>query len=261
MNRRLIRGPLGPRPLASALLCALLLAPWAAGCGRAGGKRQAEARTPDVDSAWDWLQQTKRSLDAQRAKLAGGGDAALSRETAALAREFNRRLVDFINADPPVQGEPLRERQQAAIRMKSDEDIVLARELIERGGDYQRAIDIYREALVVDPGNPRLRTELARAQAQRYMTRQTFTQVQEGMDQEEVRRLLGQPNLHNVRAYPDRGVVGWFYPRDASGAAAAVWFHLDEGRYTVYLHDFDALRPGPSEPPQGPPAQPAQSAV
>jgi tetratricopeptide repeat protein len=261
MDRSFARGP---RHLGSVLLCGLLLAIGASGCGRSGVKRQAETRSTAVDAEWDWLQQTKRALDGRRATLTGGvADAPLTKETAALAREFNRRLVDFINADPPVQGEPLRERQQAAIRMKSDEDIVLARQFIERGGDFQRAIDIYREALAVDPGNPRLREELARAQAQRYMNRQTFAQVQEGMDQEEVRRLLGQPNLHNVRAYPDRGVVGWFYPRDASGAAAAVWFHLEDDRYTVYLHDFDALRPLPAEPPppQARPSQPAQSAV
>lgn len=251
MDRSFLRGPFPRHDLGSVLLCGLLLAIGASSCGRAGGPRQTEARSPAVDSEWDWLQQTKRSLDERRAKLgSAGAETPFAKETAALARELNRRLVDFINADPPVQGEPLRERQQAAIRMKSDEDIVLARQFIERGGDYQRAIAIYKEALVVDPRNPRLREELARAQAQRYMTRQTFAQVQEGMDQEEVRRLLGQPNLHNVRAYPDRGVVGWFYPRDASGLAAAVWFHLEDGRYTVYLHDFDALRPAPSEPPQ-----------
>ena len=88
------------------------------------------------------------------------------------------------------------------------------------------------------------------AQAQRYMTRETFAQLKEGMDQEEVRSLLGQPNLHNVRDYPSRGVVGWFYPKDESGAAAAVWFRNDGGRFTVYLFDFDALQPrSPAEPP------------
>ncbi|HEX9943651.1 MAG TPA: hypothetical protein VGG03_16700 [Thermoanaerobaculia bacterium] len=256
MNRRPGRGRLRPRGFGSALLAGLLLSVGIAGCGPGAGERQGEQRDPASDAEWAWLQQTKRTLDEQRAKLvaAAAADPQLAKQTAALAGEFNRRLVDFLNADPPVQGEPLGERQQAALRMKSDEDIVLARQFIEQGGDYQRAIDIYKEALIVDPGNPRLAEELARAQARRYMTRQTFDQVGEGMEQEEVRRLLGQPNLHNVRDYPDRGVVGWFYPKDASGAAAAVWFHQDGGRYTVYLFDFDALQPRseaePAEPPQ-----------
>lgn len=239
------------------------------GCGPSGETEEpAGAVSQTADAEWSWLQETKKELDRRRAMIAGsaGGAAAgpeadpkLVRETEALSLEFNRRLVELINADPPVQGEPASERQKAAIRMKSDEEIVLARQFIEQGGDYQRAIDIYKEALAVDPGNPRLREELARAQARRYMTRETFDQVKEGMEQEEVRRLLGPPNLHNVRDYPDRGVVGWFYPKDASGAAAAVWFHKESGRTTVYLLDFNALDPrAPAEPTPGPPPVPAQ---
>ena len=94
------------------------------------------------------------------------------------------------------------------------------------------------------------------------MTRETFAQVKEGMDQGEVRGLLGQPNLHNMREYQDRGVVGWFYPKDESGAAAAVWFHHDDGgRYTVYRFDFDALQPRSPAAPAAPPATPRPSAT
>ena len=259
------------------------------GCGpSAGPDENAEAAEPGAvsqaaDAEWSWLQETKKDLDRRRAALAtmaastastastASGtevDPKLAREAEALSLEFNRRLVELINADPPVQGEPASERQKAAIRMKSDEEIVLARQFIEQGGDYQRAVDIYKEALAVDPGNSRLREELARAQARRYMSREAFDQVKEGMEQEEVRRLLGQPNLHNVRDYPDRGVVGWFYPKDTSGAAAAVWFRKESGSASVYLLDFNALDPrAPAEPAPPPipgvpagPAGPARSA-
>lgn len=241
-------------------------------CGPTAEEGKTVERSSSSDAEWAWLERTRQDLDQRRARLAGGvADDAFAKETEALSRELYRRLVEFINADPPVQGEPLSKRQKAAIRMRSDEEIRLAREFIERGGDYQRAIDIYREALAVDPDNQRLRDELARAQARRYMTRQTFSKVQEGMDQEEVRRLLGQPNLHNVRTWPERGLEGWFYPKDASGSAAAVWFRQEGERYVVYLQDFDALRPGgtaapappePRRPPAPPrPAQPPRSST
>lgn len=257
--------PAPPRKLVAAALCGLLAtAGLAAGCrgtdGEEGGEKAAP-QSPAAAAEWAWLQETQRKLTAQRAQLAGPGteDAAaqaLRRQTGALAADFNRRLAEHINADPPVEGEPMTERQRAAIRMKSGEDILLARDFIERGGDYQRAIDILREALAVDPEDPRLKQELARAEARRYMTRETFAQVKKGMDQGEVKRLLGQPNLHNVRKYPNYDVVGWFYPKNAGGAAAAVWFTQTEDRQTVYLTDFDAIQPekpaGPAKPPQKP---------
>lgn len=263
MQGRPGRGRRRTRKLRAALVCAVLgTAALATGCGPSRDEAGAERRSPASETEWAWLQKTQRTLAEQRARLAATDPAdpkiaGLRKQTAALTTELNARLVGFINADPPVQGQPLSARQKAAIRMKSDEDLLLAREFIDQGGDYQRAIEIYKEALAVDPGYARLEEELAKAQARRYTTRDAFAQLKKGMSQDEVRGLLGPPNLHSVKDYPDRGVIGWFYPRDASGAAAAVWFAKSEGGYAVYLFDFDALSaPGqtPAEPPQAPAA-------
>jgi tetratricopeptide (TPR) repeat protein len=241
---------------AALLLCCVSGLLLLAGCGSGDHDQKAARQSRGAEAEWTWLRQARIELDAQRVRLAASpADSGTAQRTQALSDEFNRRLVAFLNADPPVQGEPLTPRQREALRMKSDEDIHLAHTFIEQGGDYERAIDIYKQALVVDPGNPRLREELARAQGRRYMTREAFAQVQKGMDQEEVRRLIGQPNLNNVHSYPDHGVVGWFYRKDATGAAAAVWFHKEDGRLIVYLADFDALQPqqaAPAGPPQTP---------
>jgi hypothetical protein len=234
--------------------CAVLLP---AGCGPAPGP-SVQHRRPAAEAEGSRLERLKADLDVRRARLASAANAASAtgkpadpnltqeaRETAALGQDFDRRLTELLNADPPVQGEPLNPRQTAALRMKADEDIETARTLIEHGGDYTRAIGIYQEDLALDPGNPRLRAELASAQARRYMTRTSFAQVKAGMDPETVRHLLGAPNPDNVRAYPEKGVTGWFYPRDAGGTAAAVWFHKEDGRPAVYLADFNALAPPP----------------
>jgi tetratricopeptide (TPR) repeat protein len=251
------RGPSRARRRGAALLCgALLLIAGASGCNRRTAEKAARPESSASQSEWAWLQRTKADLDARRARLASHPDPKLQKETQALADELNRRLAAYLNADPPVQGEPLSERQKAALSMKSDEESLLARTWIEQGGDYQRAIDIYKEALLVDPESSRLKAELARAEARRYMTRETFAQARKGMEPDAVRRLLGAPNLNNVRDYPERGVTGWFYPRDASGNAAAVWFHQEDGKTVVYLADFDAVHPQAA-----PPAPAARSAA
>jgi hypothetical protein len=256
MERSPGRGRPLTRQLGRAFVCALLAtAALAGGCGDAG-KETGDRRNPAAGAEWAWFEKARKTLEEQRTRLAAADPApttastaareALRKQTTALAGELDRRLVALINADPPVQGQPMTERQKVALRMKGDEDIILARQLIDEGGDFQRAIAIYKEDLEVDPGDPRLEEELAKAQARRYMARETFAQLKKGMSQDEVRGLLGAPNPHSVRDYPDRGVVGWFYPKDASGAAAAVWFARNDGHdgpYAVYLFDFDAIKP------------------
>jgi hypothetical protein len=248
----------------------------------AGGGCRGRVERPDLqaqigaEAEWRWLLATRRRLDDTRGRLADlGGPSApapaaaaapalspprdrLAREVEGLSQQFGRRLVAYINANPPVEGAPLSARQLAAIRMKSDEEITVAHEFITRSGDYRRACEIYEAALAADPDNPRLREELARAQAARYVSAERFSRVAPGMSAEQVRAALGPPNAHDVRSYPDKGVVGWFYPRDANGAAAAVWFEKRDGKLTVYLCDWSAV---PAPAPQISPAPPAAPAA
>ena len=218
--------------------------------GGASGSRSAAAAAADAE--WAWLQQAKKKLDAERGqadpKPGDLQDAGKAAAVAALGEELDRRLVDFINASPLPEGEKPSGRFLAALRMKSDEDIHLAHRFIDQAGDYRRAIEIYEAALAVDPDNPQLEKELASARAHRYMTVERFLNVKKGMTQEEVRGLLGQPNLRDVRDFPDRGVTAWFYTKDAEGSAAAVWFAKEKGVPTVYMADFDAIEKQPATP-------------
>lgn len=249
----------------------MLIALAAAAC-HADPRPDRQPARPGAEAEWAWLLAAKHRLDAERAQLGAlGGDSAapapplppgtaaaaealspsrdrLAREADALAQQFGRRLVAYINANPPVEGAPLAARQLAAIRMKSDEEIAAAHEFIARGGDYRRACEIYEAALAGDPQNPRLREELARARAARYMSAGRFARAAPGMTAEQVRAALGPPNVYDVHSFADQGVVGWFYPRDASGTAAAVWFEKRAGKLTVYRCDWNAL-PAPSPPP------------
>lgn len=252
---------IGGAAIRGLLLGSLLLPACSAcsGCREPPQDRERAARSEASEAEWEWLQSARKRLDGQRGQLAALKDAQeadrLRKEVEAQTTELNRRLVDFINANAAASpGAPPDERQRAAIRMKSDEDILLARQYIEQGGDYRRAIEIYETALAADPENGYLRKEMETARARRYVTLERFAQLKEGMTQDEVRGLLGSPNLQDVRTYPERGVTAWFYPKDATGAAAAVWFQKKAAKSEVaevYLLDFDAIQP-PSAPPAAP---------
>ncbi len=234
-----------------------------AACGPSQEEQMAAAQA----EAMAQLEQGKADLEAKRQELAdakaqlqaaleeGAEDAAdqiaelegnverLRGEAGAMSDEFISGVVEFINADPPIEGEPLSENQLAGIRMKSAEDMIVAREHIDKGGDHRRAIDIYNQALMVDPDNPDLQAALAEAEEMRYMTQERFGQVSKGMTEDEVRALLGQPNLRNVRDYPERKVVAWFFPTTEEGDAAAVWFRANKaGENAVYQIKFEAIK-------------------
>jgi len=169
----------------------------------------------------------------------------LGAEVEDLTETFSNRLVAFLNSDPMIEGEEPTESQINALRMKSSEDVILAQEWITRGGDYKRAIEIINTAMMFDEGNPELEAALADFEANRFMTEEKFAAAEKGMGEADIRRVLGQANLHNVREYPDKEVVAWFYPTAEDGKAAAVWFQPDKetGVLEVYQIKFEAIDP------------------
>ena len=159
-----------------------------------------------------------------------------------MSDELMNDVVNFINSDPPLEGEPLNDFQAAAFQIKSAEDALVAEEYISAGGDYRRAIRIYQDALLVDPDNADLQAGLERAESLRYMTEERFTQLEKGMTQDDVRAVIGQVNLRNVREYEDKEVISWFYTKE-NGGAAGVHFQKGNDGWRLYESDFDAVKP------------------
>ena len=75
----------------------------------------------------------------------------------------------------------------------------------------------------------------------RFMTADRLETVHQGMTEEEVQGLLGLPTAANVREF-DEGVVGWFYPKEVPGTAAAVFFREEGDRLRVYSTKIDAVK-------------------
>lgn len=200
----------------------------------------------DMRTNEDWisLQQAKADLDAKRQEIKELRDRvsrrALQAQVNDLTDSLGAKLAQFINDQTIRIGSELTEVQAQAIRMKSDEDMLLAQEYIDKGGEYQRALDIFNRALALDPENEKLATAIAKAEALRYMTEDRLAQVKKNMTKEEVRELLGTPKAQNVREFDGRA-IGWFYPKEEPNTAAAVFFQKIGGEYRVYKADFNAI--------------------
>ncbi len=249
--------------LVSVATALVLLVPVGCGSDNSEQEEMATARA----AALAELHASKRALDAKREELAeletilmapeatepAEGEEAVDLEEVK-AREvtlraevetatdaFGGEIVAFINEDAPVAGEPVSEALTAAVDMKVDEDILLAQEWVQVGGDYKRAISILEQVLPLAPEHPRLLEEIENAKAFRYMTEERLAAVENGQSEDEVREVLGPVNLRNVREYPDKGVFAWFYPKDGGGAAG-VYFRKKGKSHVVYKTDFEAVK-------------------
>lgn len=257
------------------LVC--VLAVFSIACGSGEDKAAAS-----LEAGLAPLQEQKSALDAKRAELADlkaqlaaapSGEAAaeegageegeavptaedLAAQVEALQGEINgmsdafmTSVVAFINSVELYEGEPVPEAIQTAINMKSAEDMVYAQEYIWEGGEYRRAIEILDTALMLDPDNAELRAAREKAAADQFMTEERFAAVSKGMTQDEVRRAIGTVSRHNLREYPEKDVVAWFYRREDRGAAG-VWFEEKDGEMKVYKSDFNAIE-APEEEGEG----------
>jgi hypothetical protein len=257
------------RPALLAATLALAIGALNVGCGA----DEPPALTGEQQEEWRHLQRTRGELSERRRELArwrreleaepAGSStenevsraelaarvARTEQEIAKRSDAFGNRLVWFLGELAVPAGEPAPRELQQAIRLKSDEDLEVGADWIERGGDYRRAIEIYEMQRRHDPGYERLEKALGEARAMRFVTAERFARVDRGMTRADVRAALGPVNLRMIRSYPERGVEAWLYPKQGGGTAA-VFFRRDTSRraLVVYATSFDLRAPPAARP-------------
>jgi hypothetical protein len=235
------------------------------GCG-GGSETVQEDMDAQRQAELEALENAKEALDAQREELSAlraqvkdpstipapeEGEAPtveelqiqvekLEVDIQSAVDDLSKSVVEFINLDPPVAGGELSETQRRATSIKISEDILVAQEWIDKGGDYRRALTIMEGLIPLDPQNQELRDAIAHAKEMRFVTEERFGEVKSGQTEEEVREVLGPVNLRNIKEYPEKNVVAWFYPKE-DGGAAGVYFRKRGGTYKVYETNFTAV--------------------
>jgi hypothetical protein len=124
---------------------------------------------------------------------------------------------------------------------------LLAREKILLGDDYmsvlsryERAMDLYKEALELQPGSADAQQRIAFASERRFVSMTGFANVKTGMKEDAVQRLIGLPREDWIKQVVQNNRVYsvWIYPKADAGAAA---IYFDNG--VVYHTNWNAAAP------------------
>ena len=124
---------------------------------------------------------------------------------------------------------------------------LLAREKIMLGDEYMtvlsrydKAIELYRQALEYQPDSADARQRIATAEQRRYVSMTAFANIKSGMKEEAVQGLVGLPREDWIKQVVQNNRVYsvWIYPK-ADGGASAIYF--DNG--VVYHTNWNAAAP------------------
>jgi tetratricopeptide (TPR) repeat protein len=120
------------------------------------------------------------------------------------------------------------------------EKIILGDEYMTVLSRYERALDMYREALELQPGNADAMQRISMASEKRFVSMTAFANVKSGMKEEAVQRLIGLPREDWIKQVVQNNRVYsvWIYPKADAGAAA---IYFDNG--VVYHTNWNAAAP------------------
>ncbi len=120
------------------------------------------------------------------------------------------------------------------------EKIILGDEYMSVLSRYERALDLYREALELQPNSPDAQQRIAYVNEKRYVSMTAFANVKTGMKEDAVQRLVGLPREDWIKQVVQNNRVFsvWIYPKSDAGAAA---IYFDNG--VVYHTNWNAAAP------------------
>jgi tetratricopeptide (TPR) repeat protein len=128
---------------------------------------------------------------------------------------------------------------------------VLAREKIIMGDEYMqylsrydKALDLYRAAVDLDPSSADAKQRVTLAEQRRFVSMTGFANVKSGMKEDIVRGMVGLPREDWIKQVVQNGRVYsvWIYPKEDGGASA---IYFDNG--IVYHTNWNAAAPPASQ--------------
>lgn len=133
-----------------------------------------------------------------------------------------------------------RTRDPRAASLLAREKIFLGDEYMHVLSRYEKALELYRQALEADPGSSEALARIAEAERKRFVPLSLFSNIKKGMNEDEVRRQLGLPREDWIKQVVQNGrtYAVWIYPK-SDGGASAVYFD----NRVVYHTNWNAAAP------------------
>ena len=138
-----------------------------------------------------------------------------------------------------------RTKDPRAARVLAIEKILLGDQYMSVLSRYDRAIELYREALEIEPGFADAQQRIATAEQRRYVSMAAFATVKQGMKESDVQNIIGLPREDWIKQVVQKNRVYsvWIYPK-ADGGASAIYF--DNG--VVYHTNWNAAAANTATP-------------
>ena len=214
------------------LLVTLLLA---AACAPAGPPTQPNDREWSLLTAdYQWIQTLRAAQKPVPANATRKQQIEIVLENqqklAATYQAFIDKLTEYLDrtADP------------RAAKLLAGEKILLGDEYLNVLSRYEKALELYRRALEIEPGNATAAARIALVEQRRFVSMSSFAGVKTGMKEEDVRKAVGLPREDWIKQVVQNNRVYsvWIYPK-ADGGASAIYF--DNG--VVYHTNWNAAAP------------------
>jgi tetratricopeptide (TPR) repeat protein len=215
------------------VLIVILLAAFA--CAPAGPP------TAPNDREWSLLTADYQWLETMRKAQKQPAANATRKERIELLLDNHKKLepsyVAFIDK---VHAYHDRTTDPRAGQLLAREKIMLGDEYLTVLSRYDKAIDLYREALQFQPDSIDAQQRIATAEQRRFVSMTAFANLKTGMREEAVQGLVGLPREDWIKQVVQNNRVYsvWIYPK-ADGGASAVYF--DNG--VVYHTNWNAAAP------------------
>lgn len=193
------------------------------------------------DREWALLQADYQWLETVRNAQKQPAPAASRKERIELLLENHRKIEQTYSVfmDKLHQYHD-RTSDPRAAALLAREKTILGDEYMSVLSRYDKAIELYREALALQPASTDIQQRIAAAEQRRFVSMTAFANVKTGMKEEAVQSLVGLPREDWIKQVVQNNRVYsvWIYPK-ADGGASAIYF--DNG--VVYHTNWNAAAP------------------